>query len=184
MVMGRAWYVQGRKHKFPYGEAWLSGPFEDPALAAAELKSIAPYYPDAALQVSPRTGSSLPQCTPRGPSLRTAKGRIAVADEVVALCERLGVPYRRDDWDGEPTLDIELPTLRAQIWLDWTPSAPMPVVCWIATSPRNLRATLPGAWVGSFPHRKATSVPETWAQFYEALEIGICAGIDGSALEE
>lgn len=63
--MGRAWYVKGRKHAFPYGERLVSGPFDEITPAYDELHRIRPFYPDANLDVVHHRAKTLPERTPR-----------------------------------------------------------------------------------------------------------------------
>lgn len=193
MPVGRAWYVQGKKHAFPYAEAWISGPFEAMADAFAERDRLAPLYPDAALSTRVRSGKTLPTCTPRtgassakpAPKFNLARvaERRAAADAIVARVQALGLAARIEDWDGEPDVTCETPNLAAQIWLAHTPLAPMPIISWYGA--RFPLQAVPGAWPADFnAHRsKATSEPRDWAELFEMLEIGLLAAIDGSAFD-
>jgi len=189
MPVGRAWYVRGQKLAFPFGERWLSGPFEALADAVAEERRLRPLYPDASLSTRIRTGKSLPTVTPRkaGPVefnlARVAERRAAAEAIVDHVVGRLGLDARLEDWDGEPDVDCLTPNLSAQIWLAHTPLAPMPIISWYGAR-FPLRA-VPGAWPAEFNARrsKATSTPRDWGQLFEMLEIGLLAAIDGSAFE-
>ena len=194
MTTGRGWYVKGRKYAFPYGERLCSGPFDDSGDAFAEARRIRPFYPDAHLDVVLEVGRTLPERTPRSAppgaekeapmfDLRNAPGRLAAADAIALRCARYGVTARVEVWDGEPDVDFSVPFLRANIWLAYHAQAPMPIISWIAGEGLKLRAVLPGAWREEYPHRKATSLPETWPALFEALEVGLAAGIDGTAIE-
>lgn len=60
-----AWYVHGQKLAFPYGERWVSGPFDGSAEAHGEERRLRPFYPDANLSVRQRSGKTLPEVKPR-----------------------------------------------------------------------------------------------------------------------
>lgn len=115
--------------------------------------------------------------------LRNVSGRLAAAEALAGRIRELGACVNVENWDGEPDVDFSLPFLRGNIWLAWTPAAPMPIISWIAAAGLKLRASLPGAWYGNRPHHKATSEPADWPALFVALEIGLLAGIDGSAIE-
>lgn len=194
MPLGRGWYVKGRKWAFPYGERLVSGPFDDLGPAHDEARRIRPFYPDAHLDVVLHTAKTLPERTPRAAppgaekeapmyDLRNAPGRLAAAEAIADRIRALGARVNIENWDGEPDVDFSVPFLRGNIWLAWTPAAPMPIISWIAGEGLKLRALLPGAWREEYPHRKATSLPETWPALFDALEIGLLAGIDGSAID-
>ena len=78
--MGRAWYVKGRKHAFPYGERLVSGPFDESAACHDELARIRPFYPDANLWVQLEVAKTLPDRKPRSaPPGAADQGPLVVA---------------------------------------------------------------------------------------------------------
>lgn len=192
-MRARAHYVRGVKLAYPYAGRLVSGPFEDSERAFAEAKRLRPLYPDANLEVVPYSGRALPVRVPRGANaaavgtehtLRSIEGRRLAAEALALHARGFGATVVLEDWDGEPDVDITVWGLRANIWLAWLPAAPMPIISWVAQEGRKLRPALPGAWEGEgFPHYKATSIPADWPALFDALEIGICGGIDGSAFE-
>lgn len=197
MPVGRAWYVEGQKIAFPHGKRLVSGPFEEMADATAERTRLVPYYPDANLSVVPYSGNTLPERKPRGTAagarqgqfdLRTVEGRRAAAQAIAEHARGFGAVATVEDWDGEPDVDIRVPSGLATIWLGWTPAAPMPLISWVADAPWRLHQYVPGAWgmLTDFApaHRKATSQPGDWAELFDMLAAGLCALVDGSALEE
>lgn len=195
MTPGRGWYVKAVKRAFPHAEALVSGPFDEHGPARAERRRIVPLYPDADLTTVLEVAASLPERTPRrtppgAPAeramfdLRNVGGRRQAAAWLAERAEALGATVWVEDWSGDPDVDVSVPALRANIWLAWLPAAPMPIISWVARDGRKLKANLPGAWRGEgFAHYKATTIADTWAQLFEALEIGLLAGIDGSAFE-
>lgn len=192
MPVGRAWYVRGQKLAFPYGERWVSGPFDESSAAHDEARRLRPFYPDATLSVRLRSGKTLPEVKPRTAApgektpqfdLSTVAGRREAAEAIRShVVERLGLQANIEDWDGEPDVDCRAPGLLGTIWLGHTPAAPMPIISWVADSPRRLVA-VPGAWAQEYPHRKATSEPRDWAELFAMLETGLLAAIDGRAFE-
>lgn len=188
MVAGRAHYVWGKQKDFPYGERWISGPFDDPFEAATECERVRALYPEANLSVRIRTGA-LPECKPRRGALsfdlsRVAERRAAAA----AIAEQVrahGLHATIEDWDGEPDVDASVPFLSAAIWVGNTPAAPMPFISWHGAR-YPLRA-LPGVWtardVNTSHRRKATSSPRDWPQLLDMLVDGLLAAIDGSAFD-
>ena len=148
----------------------VAGPFEQWQEAADRAARLRPLYPNSAVEVTERDFAGL----------RTAEGRRHVAAMLRQHAERIGA---RVEWDAETDdIDIRLPTLRANIWLADIPASPMPIISWVAGYGLRLSSLIPGAWLErGEPHRKATSMPETWTQLYDALEIGLCAGVDGGA---
>lgn len=194
MPMARGWYVKGKKLAFPNGVRLVSGPFDDHGPAFAEARRIRPFYPDATLDVVLHTGKTLPERTPRSAppgaepeapmfDLRNATGRRDAAAALAMHAELFGARVVLEDWDGEPDLSVSVPALNCNIWLAWTPAAPMPIISWRATRPgRDLLEVLSGAW-RSGGTLKATSKPETWPALFDALEIGICGGLDGTAFD-
>ncbi len=196
MPVGRAWYVRGQKVAFPHGRKWVSGPFDEVDAAFDEMERIRPFYPDANLSVRIRSGKTLPDVKPRSAppgeeppayDLSTVGGRREAAEAIRAhVVDRLGLQAHIEDWDGEPDVDCRAPGLLGTIWLGHTPAAPMPLISWVADSPRLLVAALPGAWFGNMhdiPARKRTSEPRDWAELFAMLETGLLAAIDGRAFE-
>lgn len=194
MPLGRAYYVRGVQVAFPHGERLVSGPFDAFLDAQGERVRLVPLYPDAVLGVVPHSANPLPVVVPRAapgdavPShdLSTVDGRRICASAIARRVRELGLSARIEDWDGEPDVDCETPSLRAMIGLAWHPQAPMPLIHWVAADGFYLRASLPGAWRDGPQNtgaRKRTSEPATWPALYEALEIGLLASIDGSAFE-
>jgi hypothetical protein len=166
-----------------------SGPFDDHATAMLERQRIAPLYPEANLTVVLEVAKSLLERTPRSPApmfdlSKVAERRFA-AKALATFARDRGATAVIEDWDGEPDVDITLPSLRATIGLQWHKAAPMPIISWHRAA-RPLVGHLPGAWQqeGSFRNGKATSLPETWPALFDALEIGICAAVDGNAFEK
>lgn len=198
MTTGRGWYVKA----FRLDQAWrlVSGPFDDHDPVFEEARRIRPLYPDAcALDVILHTGKSLPERKPRirppgdqeEPTvpefdLRNVAGRRAAARALVDHIEALGCRATLEDWDGEPDVTGSAPSLHAQIWLAWTPQAPMPIISWYGSA-YSLRDVVPGAWgrgdVNPYHRAKTTSLPATWPELFDALEIGLLAAIDGSAFD-
>lgn len=116
--------------------------------------------------------------------LKNVAGRRAAGEALAERARAIGAQAVVEDWDGEPDVDVAVPGLRANIWLAYMKAAPMPIISWVARDGRRFKPSLPGAWQGEGqPHYKATSLPDTWAQLFDALEIGLLAGIDGSAFE-
>lgn len=195
MTRGRAYYVQAVQHAFPHGVRLESGPFESLRECMAECARLAPLYPDAHLREHVKRAKSLPTLTPRragleplpdtGYDLRKRPERERAAADIAARAEALGATVVIENWDGEPDVDITLPSLRATIWLAHLKAAPMPTISWYGAQ-YPLRA-VPGAWtdadVNSAHGRKATSLPATWPELFDMLEAGICAAIDGSAFD-
>lgn len=198
MPRGSAWYVHGQKLAFPWGERWVSGPFDEADEVWGELRRLRPFYPDANLSVRMRSGKTLPTATPRtrppgddprppAPSFNMARvaERRAAAEAIAGKVRSLGLDAVIEDWDGEPDIDCSTPNLCATIWLGNTPAAPLPIISWYGAR-FPLRA-LPGAWGRddvNWSHRaKATSTPATWQELFDMLETGLLAAIDGSAFE-
>lgn len=195
MPRGSAWYVHGQKLAFPYGERWVSGPFDDSAEAHGEERRLRPFYPDANLSVRQRSGKTLPEVKPRNAAPGDAPVRsfntARVADRraaAAAICEHvrsLGLTAVVEDWDGEPDIDCSTPNLCATIWLGNTPAAPLPIISWYGAR-FPLRA-VPGAWGRddiNWAHRaKTTSTPATWQELFDMLETGLLAAIDGTAFD-
>lgn len=188
MPVGHAYYVQGQKLAFPYGERWVSGPFDDSATAQAEADRLRPLYPDATLRVTPRSGKTLPEVRPRGDdrgfTLARVGDRRAAADAIIDLVvRRLGLVVRLEDWNGEPDVDCVTPSLSCNIWLAHTPGAPMPIINWYGAK-FPLRG-VPGAWAAEFNYwgSKATSLPRDWGELFSMLEIGLLAAVDGTAFD-
>lgn len=199
--MARAPYVYGQQIGWPNGVQWVSGPFDDREAAWREMKRLRPFYPDATLSVRERRGKSLPTCTPRtGPpgeakptepapsyDLKKRPERERLAADLQAVAERFGASVVVENWDGEPDVTVATPSLRATIWCV-SVQGEMPIISWYGAA-YPLRA-VPGAWtadqVNDAHRRKASSLPGTWSELFDALEIGVCAAIDGSAfvLEE
>lgn len=206
MPIGRGEYVSARKREFPHAEADVSGPFDGAGAAYTELARILPFYPDAELWVQRRVGRSLPvavprRCPPFGPigqalsyvrawpdfDLRDAGQRITAAWAIAEHVENFGARARVVEWDdGTPDVDISLPWLHANIWLDYTPAAPMPIISWVASAGRLFVPAYRPAWFSDtlVAHRKRTSTPETWYDLQLALEAGLCGGVDGTAFEQ
>lgn len=198
MTKGRGWYVKATKTAWPNSWRLVSGPFDDHADAYPESARIAPCYPDAHLSVVLEVAHTLPERSPRTalPSevamrveapmfdLRQANGRRAAAEAIATFARERGAQATVEDWDGEPDVDVLLPSLRANVWVGWTKAAPLPIISWHRAA-RPLVQVLPGAWRqdGAFRNGKATSLPERWPALFDALEIGICAAVDGSAFE-
>lgn len=112
--------------------------------------------------------------------------REAAAEAIADAARACGATVVVENWDGEPDVDITMPNLRATIWLGYTQAAPMPIISWYgATWP--LASTVPGAWTEyglNHAHgRKASSLPRSWPELFEALEAGLLASLDGSAFE-
>lgn len=199
MVMAVGHYVRGRKHAFPYGERLVSGPLDDSAAAFAEAKRLrdAGLYPDAELFPYVHRAKTLPVVTPRtrppgdepAPvpeyDLRKRPERERAADDLAERARAFGARVEIENWDGEPDVQIFTPSLQANIWLAHLKEAPMPIISWYGAA-YPLRA-VPGAWtpdhVNDAHRRKASSLPGTWSELFDALEIGICAAIDGSAFD-
>lgn len=191
MTSGTAYYVYGKKYDFPWAEAWLSGPHDrDEAFETA--RAIRPLYPDANVSVRPRTGKTLPTVRPRRSApgditfdMSKASGRRAAARAIAERVERIGLVAVVEDRDGEPDVDVQTPSLRAAIWLGYTPAAPMPIISWHRAA-YDLRG-VPGAWlsvdINTSHRRKATTLCKSWPGLFEALEIGLLASIDGSAFD-
>lgn len=198
--MGRAWYVRGQKHAFPHGKRLVSGPFDESDQAWTEKRRLeqAGLYPDARLDVLPHSAKTLPVVTPRTSppgaepvpavpdyDLRKRPERERAADDLAARARAFGARVEIENWDGEPDVQIFLPSLQANIWLAYMREAPMPIISWYGAA-YPLRA-VPGAWtadqVNDAHRRKASSLPGTWSELFDALEIGICAAIDGSAFD-
>lgn len=187
MPLASALYIHARKYTFPWAEAWVSGPHER-VEAFAELKRLAPLYPDADLSVRTRTAKTLPTITPRADKrldMTTATGRRAVAVELERFAERLGLPAVVEDWDGEPSVDIRTPSLGASIALIKAERDRPALISWYGAA-QPLQA-VPGAWlsvdINSSHRRKATSFVSSWSGLFTALEIGLLAAIDGSAFD-
>lgn len=194
MPVGRAWYVHGQKLAFPYGERWVSGPFDDMRAAFDEARRLRPFYPDATLSARIRSGKTLPEAKPRTAapgdkepetpqlSVGTAKGRREVAEAIAGLARALGFDATVEDWDGEPDVDIATPSLNATVWVGKTG---LPIISWYGAA-FPLRA-VPGAWgaddVNAAHRAKATSKPADWAELFAMLETGLLAAIDGRAFE-
>lgn len=180
-----AWYVHGVRQDFPHAEAWLSGPHDDLADAGRAAARLRPYYPEATLSPRKRVGLGLPECRPARPAvdLKTAGGRAAAGHMIAERLRDLGLEAVVENWDGDPDVTCITPSLRAGIWLAWTPLAPMPIINWYSAA-RPLVA-VPGAWPAEFnaQRTKATSAPRDWPELFEMLEIGLLASIDGSAFE-
>lgn len=193
MPVGRAWYVHGQKLAFPYGERWVSGPFDDSAAAHAEARRLRPLYPDANLSARLRQGKSLPECRPDrnapAPALQFNLARVAerraAAEAIAERVRALGLVAIVEDWDGEPDVDCVTPNLSCNIWLAHLPAAPMPIISWYGAK-QPLQAVR-GAWGRddvNWSHRaKATSCPRDWAELFDMLETGLLAAVDGSAFE-
>lgn len=191
MPIGRAWYVHGQKLAFPYGERWVSGPFDDSAAAHAEARRLRPLYPDANLSARLRQGKSLPECRPDrnapAPALQFNLARVAerraAAEAIAEKVHSLGLDAVVEDWDGEPDVDCRTPSLCATIWLAHLPAAPMPIISWYGAK-FPLRG-VPGAWPADFNYwrSKATSIPRDWPELFSMLETGLLAAVDGSAFE-
>lgn len=187
MPVGRAWYVHGRKLAFPYGERWVSGPFDDSAAAHAEARRLRPLYPDATLDARLRSGKTLLEVLPRSNTpafdLSRVAGRRAAAEAIAERVRALGLDAVVEDWEGEPDVDCHTPSLSCNLWLAHTPAAPMPIISWYGAK-FPLQA-VPGAWPADFnAHRsKATSLPRDWAELFAMLEIGLLAAVDGTAFE-
>ncbi len=193
--MARAYYVHGQKLAFPYGERLVSGPYDDSAAAFAEEKRLreAGLYPDANLTVRVHRAKSLPVVTPRTRppgdepaavpeyDLRKRPERERAADDLADRARAFGARVEIENWDGEPDVQIFTPSLQANIWLAYLKEAPMPIISWYGAA-YPLRA-VPGAWTDDDGRRKATSLPATWSELFDALEIGICAAIDGNAFQ-
>lgn len=197
--MGRAWYVHGQKHAFPYGKRLVSGPFDEMNAAYDERARLeqAKLYPDARLDVLPHSAKTLPVVTPRtrppgdeAPAvpdydLRKRPERERAAADLAERARAFGARVEIENWDGEPDVQIFTPSLQANIWLAHLKEAPMPIISWYGAA-YPLRA-VPGAWtpdhVNDAHRRKASSLPGTWSELFDALEIGICAAIDGSAFD-
>ena len=197
--MARAPYVHGIQTAFPHGVKWVAGPFDDRDAAWREMDRIRPFYPDAVLSVRERTGKTLPTCTPRtappgqkppAPAapdydLRKRPERERAADDLAGRARAFGARVEIENWDGEPDVQVFLPSLQANIWLAHLKEAPMPIISWYgAVYPLR---PVPGAWtadqVNDAHRRKASSLPGTWSELFDALEIGVCAAIDGSAFD-
>lgn len=120
-----------------------------------------------------------------GYNLRQRGERERAANDIAERARALGAQAAIENWDGEPDVDIAVASLHAQIWLAWTPAAPMPIISWYGAA-YPLRG-VPGAWhdddVNSSHRRKATSLPATWPELFDMLETGLLAGIDGSAFD-
>jgi len=187
MPVGQAWYVHGQKLAFPYGERWISGPFDDLAAAHDEARRLRPLYPDANLSARLRSGKTLPEVLPRSDTpafdLSRVAGRRAAAEAIAERVRALGLVAIVEDWDGEPDVDCVTPNLCATIWLGNTPAAPMPIISWYGA--KHPLQAVPGAWPADFnAHRsKATSLPRDWAELFAMLEIGLFAAVDGTAFE-
>lgn len=186
MPVGRAWYVHGRKLAFPYGERWISGPFDDLADAHAEARRLRPLYPDATLDARLRSGKTLPEVLPRSDTpafdLSRVAGRRAAAEAIAERVRALGLDAVVEDWEGEPDVDCHTPNLSCNLWLAHTPAAPMPIISWYGAK-FPLQA-VPGAWGRDDVNRsKATSLPRDWAELFAMLEIGLLAAVDGTAFE-
>lgn len=192
MPVGRAWYVHGQKLAFPYGERWVSGPFDASDEAWDELRRIRPFYPDADLSPRLRSGKTLPEVKPRTRApgaevtafnLRKAAGRRAAAEAIAGKVRSLGLDAVVEDWDGKPDVDCHTPSLCATIWLGDTPAAPMPIISWYGAK-FPLRG-VPGAWPADFNYwgSKATSTPRDWAELFSMLETGLLAAVDGTAFD-
>lgn len=190
MVAGRAHYVWGKLRDFPYGERWVSGPFDDPFDASTECERLRPLYPEAALSVRIRSGKTLPECTPRAAplsfDLKRKKGRAKAAAAIVAhVVGRLGLSAEITDWDGEPDVVCRSPNLSCMIGIGYHPAAPMPILSWYGA--RFPLRGLPGAWAEAdinWSHRrKATSLPRSWDGLFSMLETGLLASIDGAAFD-
>lgn len=195
MPVGHAWYVHGQKLAFPYGERWISGPFDASDEAWDELRRLRPLYPDANLSVRMRSGKTLPEVTPRTPgaeapavpsfNLRKVADRRAAAEAIAGKVRSLGLDAIVEDWDGEPDVDCVTPNLCAAIWLGNTPAAPMPIISWYGA--KHPLQAVPGAWARddvNWSHRAmATSCPRDWAELFDMLETGLLAAVDGSAFE-
>jgi hypothetical protein len=190
MVAGRAHYVWGKQADFPYGERWISGPFDDPFDASTECERVRPLYPEARLSVRIRTGKTLPICRPRvAPlsfDLKRKDGRADAAAAIVALVEgKLGLRAEVTDWGGEPDVTCTAPNLSCLIGLDYFRYAPLPIISWYGA--RFPLRGVPGAWGDgdvNWSHRaKATSLPRDWGEMFSMLEIGLLASIDGGAFD-
>ncbi len=192
----RAEYVQAQQSAFPYGTRLVSGPFHERGQVWAEKTRIEPYYPDCTLSAITHRAKALPLRLPRScvpgdepdvPTfkLSTAAGRLAAAEEIARRARDLGAVVDIENWDGEPDVDIRLPSLHATIWLGYTAAAPMPIISWYGAR-WPLRGVL-GAWrdedVNAAHGRKATSAPSDWPSLFEALLSGICASLDGGAFD-
>lgn len=109
------------------------------------------------------------------------------ADAIAAKALSLGAEVGVERWEDDQDVTMRVPFLSCNIWTAWTPAAPMPIISWRAAQGLVLRQHLPGAWSQlteyAGRHGKATSVPDTWAALFDALEIGLLAGIDGSAFD-
>lgn len=188
MPLATGYYVEAQRIAFPYGKRLLAGPYETHAEARPEYERLRPLHPDANLAIVTRTAKSLPQVSPPPAGgaawdLSRVEQRRAAARQIADHCTALGFAAEIEDWAGEPDVDVTVPGLRANIWVGDTPSDPMPIISWVAGEGRTLRAVLPGAWREPYGHRKATSQPMDWPRLLEALTIGLCAGVDGSAFE-
>jgi len=195
VTTGRGWYVKATRYAFPHSWRLISGPFDDSGPAFPEAARIRPFYPEAHLSVVLEVAKTLPERRPRARApgaeqeapmfdLSRVAGRLAAAEAVAEFARERGATVNIENWDGEPDVDVWLPTLRATIGMQWHKQAPMPIISWHRAQ-RPLVGHLPGAWrqEGSFRNGKATSLPETWPALFEALEIGICAAVDGSAFD-
>lgn len=193
MVSARAHYVHARRNAFPNAEAWISGPFDTYTECNTETHRLAPFYPECLLRPRVFHGKTLPACSPRtGPpgaepayDLAKRPERERAAADLKARAEAFGATVVVENWDGEPDVQISTPALQANIWLAYLRDAPMPMISWYGAN-YPLRA-VPGAWdaehVNRFHRSKASSVPATWGELFDALEIGICAAIDGTAFQ-
>lgn len=199
MPMAEAWYVQGIKLDFSQATKLVSGPFDGLDDVFKEIERIRAFYPNITLRPKKHRAKSLPERKPRthapgerladmpdpGYNLRKRAERERCADDIASRARALGATVEIENWDGEPDVDIRTPSLRATIWLAWTPAAPMPIISWYGAS-YPLRG-VPGAWraeqVNSAHRRKATSLPATWPELFDALETGICAAVDGTAFD-
>jgi hypothetical protein len=180
--------VQAQRLAFPHGVRLLAGPYETLGEAREQYEQLRPLYPDANLSLVTKRGRTLPQVSPvhaAPPAFNLARveQRRAAARHIAEHCARHGFDAVVEDWAGEPDVDAAVPALRANIWLGDTPSAPMPIISWVASSDRQLRPVLRGAWRDDYARRKATSQPIDWPALLEALITGLCAGLDGSAFE-
>lgn len=120
-----------------------------------------------------------------GYDLRKRAERERAARDIAERCREIGAQATVENWDGEPDVDIAVASLHAQIWLAWTPGAPMPLISWYGA--KYPLVGVPGAWfeldVNPCHRRKATSLPTTWPELFDMLETGLLAAIDGSAFD-
>ena len=179
-------YVEAQQVDFPHGKRLVAGPYETNAEAWDTMRALRSGMTGCSLSVRRVQAKQLPVVKRPAPTvydLSRVEGRRAAANALADHVRALGCAVAVEDWDGEPDVDFGHNGLGANIWLGWTPAAPMPIVSWYAQPGRQLAALVPGAWSEPFPHRKATREPRGWADLFDMVTAGLCAAIDGSAFE-